>query len=295
MSMIESPAEVKEKSMAPAVITTTKVAVGDYEFALNESGDRANPAIVFLHGSGPGATGLSNWAGVLGDLGDAHYCLAPDVIGFGDSTHPDPPPAGLAPFTDLRLDTLIGLLDELGLDKATFVGNSMGGLLSLGVVRLAPHRIEKLVLMGSAGSPVPLGPAIPQLMGFYDKPTTEALTAMLEAFVYDPAQFGGELAKIAEARMAQAVRPDVERSHRATFDMTKPWTFTAQDAANITQDVLIIHGREDRFAPYESANWFFEHIPNARLYGIGHCGHWTQIEQHDRFVTAVRAFLAGQL
>jgi 2-hydroxymuconate-semialdehyde hydrolase len=86
-----------------------------------------------------------------------------------------------------------------------------------------------------------------------------------------------------------------ERSHRATFDLTKPWPFSEQDAADIAQDVLIIHGREDRFVSFAAANWFFERIPNVRLYGIGKCGHWTQIEQHDRFVAVVRGFLAGNL
>jgi 2-hydroxymuconate-semialdehyde hydrolase len=59
--------------------------------------------------------------------------------------------------------------------------------------------------------------------------------------------------------------------------------------------VLVIHGREDRFVKFEAGLWFFEHLPNARLYGIGKCGHWTQIEQHDRFVTALRDFMGGQL
>ena len=71
---------------ATAEINTTKVAVGDYEFHLNQSGDPSNPAVVFLHGSGPGATGMSNWERVLADMGDEYYCLAPDAIGYGDST-----------------------------------------------------------------------------------------------------------------------------------------------------------------------------------------------------------------
>jgi 2-hydroxymuconate-semialdehyde hydrolase len=281
--------------MAEAGITTTKVAVGEYEFQLNESGDPANPAVLFLHGSGPGATGLSNWEAVLKDMGDEYHCLAPDVIGFGDSTHPDPPPQGLAPFTQVRIDTIIGLLDQLGLEKVSVVGNSMGGMWSLGVVRQAPERVEKIVLMGSGGSPIPPGPQIPVLAGFYENPTTEAMTALLEAFVYDPALFGGELEKVAANRVPRATRPDVERSHRATFDLSKPWEYTAEDAAKIEQDVLIVHGREDRFVRFEAGTWFFEHIPNARLYGIGKCGHWTQIEHHDRFVAAVRGFLSGRL
>jgi 2-hydroxymuconate-semialdehyde hydrolase len=279
-------------------INTTKIAVGQHQFHVNESGDRTNPAVLFLHGSGPGATGLSNWEAVLQDLGKDYFCLAPDVIGFGDSSHPDPPPQGLAEFTRLRVQTLIGLLDELQLDKATLVGNSMGGVWSLGVAMQSPHRVDKIVLMGAGGSPVPTGPALPGLADFYDNPTADALTAMLEAFVYEPSRFGNKLRSIAESRMPQAIRPEVQRSHRATFqgfNPLQPWALSAEDAGRIDNDVLVVHGREDRFVPFAAATWFFEHLPNARLYGIGNCGHWTQIEQHDRFVSAVRTFLAGQL
>ncbi|WP_201274611.1 alpha/beta fold hydrolase [Mycolicibacterium sp. CH28] len=284
--------------MPQSAITTTKVAVGEHEFHVNHSGERTNPAVVFLHGSGPGATALSNWEAVLGELGDEYYCVAPDVIGFGDSSHPDPAPLGLVEFTRLRVQTLVGLLDKLELEKATFVGNSMGGVWSLGIAQHAPQRVDKLVLMGAGGAPVPTGPALPGLSDFYANPSTDALTAMLEAFVYDPAAFGSRLRTIAEARMPQALRPEVQRSHTATFygfDPTRPWALSEQDAAAIENEVLIIHGREDRFVPFAAGAWFFEHLPNARLYGIGHCGHWTQIEQQTRFVTATRAFLAGQL
>ena len=201
---------------ATAEITTTKVAVGDYEFHLNQAGDPKNPAVVFLHGSGPGATGLSNWERVLADLGDDYFCLAPDVIGFGDSTHPDPPPQGIVPFTQLRVDTILGLLDALGIAKASFVGNSMGGMWSLGIVRQAPQRVENIVLMGSGGAPLPPGPAIPRLIGFYADPSTESMANLLKAFVYDPALFGNELDDIAALRLPRATRPDVRRSHEAT-------------------------------------------------------------------------------
>jgi 2-hydroxymuconate-semialdehyde hydrolase len=149
--------------------------------------------------------------------------------------------------------------------------------------------------MGSGGASLPPGPAIPSLIGFYSDPSTESMARLLKAFVYDPALFGSELDEIAAARLPRAIRPDVRRSHEATFDLTIPWEFTDQDLARITQDVLIIHGREDKFVTFEAGLHFSQGIPNARLYGIGKCGHWTQIEQHDRFVAAVRGFLGGQL
>jgi 2-hydroxymuconate-semialdehyde hydrolase len=279
-------------------ISTTRVVVGDHEILLNEAGNPANPAVLFLHGSGPGATGLSNWAAAVNDLSDEYYCLAPDVLGFGDSTHPEPPPQGLAAFTSLRVQSLIGLLDYLDLSQVTPVGNSMGGIWSLGMALQAPDRLNKIVLMGTGGAPIPAGPAIPGLAGFYNAPSTDAMTAMLEAFVYDPDRFGGELREIAERRMPHALRPEVQRSHVATFsdlDPANPWALAAEDVARITQEVLIVHGREDRFVTFEAGLWFFNNLPNARLYGIGKCGHWTQIEQHDRFVAALRGFLSGRL
>jgi 2-hydroxymuconate-semialdehyde hydrolase len=281
-----------------AMIASRQVVVGEHQFHVNESGDRAKSAVLFLHGSGPGATGLSNWQATLGDLGEDYFCLAPDVIGFGNSSHPNPPPHGLAAFGRLRVETLIGLLDELQLERASLVGNSMGGVWSLGLALRAPERVDKIVLMGAGGAPIPTGPALLGLAEFYANPTTEALTAMLEAFVYDPASFGGELRRIAESRISQALRPEVQRSHLATFEdfnPSDPWALSAEDARRIDHDVLVIHGREDQFVPFAAATWFFEHLPGARLYGIGRCGHWTQVEQRDRFVGAVRAFLAGRL
>ncbi len=290
-----SDSEAPRKMTVTSNIVVRRVSVGDYEFHLNEAGDAAKPPVLFLHGSGPGATGASNWERVLADMSDDYYCLAPDMIGFGDSTHPDPPPQGLGPFTQLRVDLTIALLDELGIDRVSLVGNSMGGMWSLGVVRQAPERVDKLVLMGSGGAPVAPGPNLRALVNFYDDPTADAMASMMEGFVYDPSFLGDDLRSIAETRLERAVRPEVERSHSATFDLSNPWSFTEEDLGNISQDVLVIHAREDQLVAFDAGVYFFQRIPNARLYGIGRCGHWTQIEAHDFFVGALRAFLAGQI
>jgi 2-hydroxymuconate-semialdehyde hydrolase len=279
----------------PATMSTRRVAVGDHEFLLNESGDPDAESVLFLHGSGPGATGESNWRAVLEDMGDEYRCLAPDVMGYGDSSHPNPPPQGILPFTQFRVDTLLQLLDTLGIEKTTLVGNSMGGIISLSIVRQAPERINKIVLMGSGGAPLPPGSGLPALINFYQNPSTEAMVHVLETMIYDRNQFGDELDDIAAARLPRATRPDVQRSHLATFDLTIPWVITDEELAAITQEVLIVHGREDAVLNFADSLWYFNRIPNARLYGIGKCGHWTQIEHHKNFVSVVRGFLAGAL
>jgi len=119
-------------------IATRDVQLGDLHFPLSESGNARSEAVLWLHGSGPGATALSNREGVIGDLAGDFHNLAPDVIGFGDSSHPDPAPQGMLAFTKLWVETLLRLLDTLGLERVHLVGNSMGGMISLGLVSQAP-------------------------------------------------------------------------------------------------------------------------------------------------------------
>lgn len=279
-----------------APIETRDLPVGDVTFRLSETGPRDAEAIVWLHGSGPGATALSNWEAMIGDLGDRYHCIAPDLVGFGDSTHPDPPPVGLDAFTDLRARTIVDLLDALGVEQATFVGNSMGGIVSLTIAELAPQRVARLVLMGSGGAPLPDGPTpgLLKLITYYDDPTADAMADLFTHFVHDPAFFGDRLHEIAAARLPRANRPEVERSHRATFDFAAglPRTFSPADLAGVTQPTLIVHGDDDRIMPVAAAHHFAEHLPNARLEVFEDTGHWLQIEQGPRFAAVLRDFLA---
>ena len=71
---------------------SVKVATGPFLTHLHRAGE--GEAVLFIHGSGPGATGLSNWQLALPELGRDFLCLAPDLVGYGESTHPEPPPRG---------------------------------------------------------------------------------------------------------------------------------------------------------------------------------------------------------
>lgn len=275
-------------------ITVDAPGIGPVTFHLSESGPADGRPLVFLHGSGPGVNAVSNWEAILDDLGDTFRCLAPDVIGFGTSTHPDPPPLGLAAFTQLRVDTLIALFDHLGLERVTLVGNSMGGIISLKLAMQAPDRVDALVLMGTGGAPVDITPGLLQLITFYDTPTAQNMADLLTKFVHDPAFFGDDLDRIAADRLPLALRPEVERSHRATFSPGEETLgIDETTVVAIEQPVLVMHGDDDQIMSLAAGEWFAEHLPNARLDVFADTGHWIQIEQHDRFASAVRAFLAG--
>jgi 2-hydroxymuconate-semialdehyde hydrolase len=163
-------------------IRSSDVTVGDYRIRVNESGDPSSPALVLLHGSGPGATGMSNWEGVLAELGRDFHCMAPDILGFGDSTHPEEPPVGTGPFAQLRAEVMARLLGQLGVRGGTVVGNSMGGMVTMHMLADDPTCFDRVVLMASGGAPVAgITPALMKLVLFYENPTTEAMADLMPA------------------------------------------------------------------------------------------------------------------
>ncbi|MYS83904.1 alpha/beta fold hydrolase [Embleya scabrispora] len=278
-------------------IVTSDVTVGEHTLRVNRAGQGNAETILFLHGSGPGATGMSNFAGTIEALSDTYDCLVVDQVGWGDSSHPEHTPPG----SRLRQNVAacLGLLDELGLERVHLVGNSLGGALALHLLVRAPERFGKAVLMGAAGAGnmTTPPPAMMRLITFYDDPTARSMAELISFMLHDPTLFGDRLGAIAEERLAVAIRPEVERSHRQTFTMAPGAGPGLPEIAlkRITNDVLLVHGREDVIVPPDGSEWFARRIPNARLYLVPHCGHWAQIEQADRFQAVTRAFLAGRL
>jgi pimeloyl-ACP methyl ester carboxylesterase len=82
----------------------------------------------------------------IGPISQYHRVFAPDWPGYGQSDKPK-----VKDSTEYYVDILGYLMDTLGLEKASLVGISMGGAISLGFSLRWPQRVEKLVLVGSHG------------------------------------------------------------------------------------------------------------------------------------------------
>ena len=268
-----------------------QVNVGEYELNVYESGMEQPEVILFLHGSGPGVTALSNWENTITALSDSFHCLAPDMLGFADSSHPNPPPLG-GDFMQLRVDTLFAMLDSLGLSKVSIVGNSMGGAIALRMASQKPERLNRLILMGTALENPKLTPGLMKVATYYNDPTVEQLTGLLAEFVYDPSSFGNQLQAIAEARVPCANREDVRRSHMASFAKGAP-PLPKVDPNAIIHPALVIHGVNDKILEMTEGLKLLQVLPNADAHFIGQCGHWTQIEHAEKFQNQVRMFMAS--
>lgn len=280
-----------------AQTTSTDVQLSDVRYRVHAAGTEHDEALLFLHGSGPGATGMSNWQAVLEELGDRYYCLAPDMIGFGDSEHLENPPVGLKAANLLQASTLWELLDTLGVRKVHLIGNSMGGMISIEMALMQGDRVGKMLLMGSGGSPnLPSTPGLQHLRTFYADSSPEAMRELLSSFVYDMTPLEGDVDRIVAERMAYVQRSDVQRSHQALFDpQFGPPSFSEADLRSLPHRTLCLHGRDDLIVSVESSHYLARTLPNASLHVIPRCGHWTQIEARKTFLFLLQALLANDI
>jgi len=246
--------------------------------------------LILIHGSGPGVTAYANWRGVIPDLAEDFACLAPDTLGFGYTDFP----SDIRGFSmDRWVSHLVGFMDALGIARAHFIGNSYGGALTLQLAVRHPERVGKIVLMGAAGLPFPITPGLEKVWGY--QPSLDAMRDLMTTFAFDPALVKEEIVR---SRYEASVRSGAQEAFSSLFPAPQQrWLDELatgdEDLKSLQHETLIVHGREDVIVPVTQSIRFNELIPNSELHVFGNCGHWTQIEKRDRFVTLVRPFLKG--
>lgn len=281
-------------------VERTTVQAGPYRTYLYRAGAGRELAVLFLHGSGPGVSAWANWQFALPALGQRFDCLAPDLVGFGQSEHPNPPLQGMTAWMRAWLEQVIALLDALGIERAHVVGNSMGGAIALHLLWRHPQRVASAVLMGTVGVPFQITPGLDRTWGFYDEPTLERLTQIFRWFVYDPERVGGDLAAIARQRYESTQDPHARRSFAAMFPAPRQrhldeLVVPDDVLTSIRQRVLLIHGRDDQIIPLDTSLYLLRRLPHVQLHVFGQCSHWTQIEYRDAFNRLITDFIAGEL
>ena len=274
--------------MTTAEGTRKVVEVNGHDLAYHDVGD--GPAVVFLHGSGPGVTGWANFGANLPEL-QGIRAIVVDQVGFGASARPETYERN---YLDISADAVLGLLDALGLEQAGLVGNSMGADVAVRLTLDHPERVSALLLNGPGGTGVPvLGPSpsegITRLMEFNLDPTRERIVAWLKTMVFDQRRLTDELI---EQRFAAATAPGAVKNLQdayATFynpALTGDIPLWAQ-VHRIKQPVLLCWGRDDRVAPVEGALLPARRMPRCDLRIYSRCGHWVQVERKAEFERAV--------
>jgi 4,5:9,10-diseco-3-hydroxy-5,9,17-trioxoandrosta-1(10),2-diene-4-oate hydrolase len=261
----------------------------------HQAGEHHAETVVFLHGGGPGATAWSNFGRNVPVFAETLRTLAPDQPGFGRSEGP----SGDGHYFAHSADALAGLLDELGIDRAHLVGNSLGGGTAVRFALRHPDRAGRLVLMAPGGlsmnvfAPEPTE-GIKRLYGFGAPPgpSREKLAAFLRTLVFDQSLVTEELI---EERFAAASDPAVLAGMGrmgGMFAADPEGGMLWREAHQLRQRVLLVWGREDRVIPLDGALVALTTIRRAQLHVFGGCGHWAQLERFDEFNRLVLEFLS---
>lgn len=262
--------------------------LGNLRLHYNEAGE--GDALVMLHGGGPGATGWSNFKQNLPAFASRFRVLLVDQPQFGLSDKP----ASDDQFNVVAANAVRQLLDELGISKAHFLGNSLGGGTSLRFALDHPERTDRLVLMGPGGACLPVLSPEPtegiKLLGSFlapPGPSREKLEAFVRIMVYDQSLVTQELI---EERYKVASDPSVLqglvnflRTVMGPTEENRRKGELWRDLERIRHRTLLTWGRDDRVLPLDGALFALHRMEDARLHVFPRCGHWAQLEHAREF------------
>lgn len=247
----------------------------------------SNGTAIFIHGSGPGASGWSNFKHNVSAFQEAGYrCIVYDQWGYGKTSKPQDVDHTL----DFFVDGLVSLMDSADVSNAVLVGNSLGGAVALGLALRHPERVEKLILMAPGGiesredyfSMPGIQAMVKYPMGSPEF-TKEVLAQLLTQLVYDPVNVDDELV---DERWSTL---ETQNAHvLATMQIPD----LSDQLASIDINTLVFWGTEDRFCPASGTWKILQMKGNVQAELVNYCGHWVMSEYPDLFNERCLSFLS---
>jgi len=238
------------------------------------------PPVLLLHGWGRKGEDFAPIAERLSTEGFACHLL--DLPGFGDSDMP--PDAWDVP----RYAAFVrAYMDAAGLDKVTLIGHSFGGRISIVLAADCPQRIEKVVLVSSAGLRLP--PPFKMRMYYASRKIIFGMLRLPILNRLEPSVRQWFWERYASDDLKAARASGHEEIFRAVI---------AQDlrdyAARIKAPTLLIWGNLDTETPLRYGQIFEKIIPDAGLVIVEGAGHDTHLQRPDFFARVIKVFLQGE-
>lgn len=267
--------------------TSRFVNAGGIRVHYHEAG--TGPSLLLIHGGAPGAFGWGNFGRNLEELSRSFHVVIVDLPGYGRS---DKPEVGSGRHL-MYAETMVALIDELGLGRTYVVGMATGGAVAIRMAVDFPEYVDKLVLVSSSGGQnmFQLPPRSSPMRAYYagDGPSLPKMREYLEEVIYDNELITDDVlqeryeASVDPVFMVQA--PEGRSDKRHTPD--ELW----KRLDEITAQTLIIWGRENRMQPYENAVFMLSRIRHSQLHVFGECGLWVPYERRAEFNALLKQFL----
>lgn len=233
--------------------------------------------LVLIHGLG---NRIQAWAPQL-ELASRYRLIIIELRGHGYSPK----------IEDIHVEAfakdIIEVLDELGIDKAHFIGLSLGGIVALEICKRFKHRVKSLVLCNTTYY-------IPSFFGNVTLLKTKLLMEQvsmdhLNDHLIKKCLFNPEEKKVYElAKNAFYIREDTYlQSVQSAFGRNYFY-----DLLSIDVPTLIIGSREDQVVPIQNAYMMHYMIKSSELIIFEYTGHLSNIEQSEKFNSAIMHHLA---
>ena len=252
------------------------------------------PTFILLHGFG---ASLFSWREVVEPMAEYGTVIAYDRPAFGLTERPMEW-EGESPYSqDSQVELVIGLMDALGVEKATLVGNSAGGTVSMLTALKYPERVTSLILVDPAvyaggGAPAWIRPLLgtPQfdhLGPLFARQLQAQGTEFLKTAWHDPSKITPEIFEGYQQPL------QVNDWDKALWELTvsSRESGLAERVSEFDLPILVITGDDDRIVPTEQSLRLAEELPNAELAVIPQCGHVPHEECPTVFMQAVTEFL----
>jgi len=245
----------------------------------------SGPVVLWLHGSGPGASGYSNFKGNYPALTDAGYRnILLDLPGFGRSDKPDDVRYEL----DFFVACVAEFLAQIGVTRCTILGNSLGGAIALGLALRCPQLPERLVLLAPGGveerETYFQMPGILRMVGLFNAGPIglEEMRSMMSLQLFDDSILPEEL-------LLERVAVAVTQPKNLFSTMLVP-NMRAR-LGEIECPIFGFWGSDDHFNPVSGAQYIIDGARQARFIVLNRCGHWVQVEHRELFNRSCLDFL----
>ena len=254
----------------------------------------AGEVLLLLHG----LTGyIEDWREVLGPLSRQYRVIAPDMLGSGRSDKPE----GVDWTQDMLAQSVLDLVDALGIGAFHVGGYSMGGRLALHLAHLAPGRVRSVVALAPAGIGQSTifefrAASVPVLGEVLTRPSMAGMKALGGKAAHDIARLGDAFL---EHKLDMARAPGAQRAFlgmlrgMVRFGGFRPEVPQAARSwlPGIACPVLVIWGRNDRFLHHSHAEILRSGLPDVRVEYYDACGHLAMLEHPDKVVRDMLGFL----
>jgi 2-hydroxy-6-oxonona-2,4-dienedioate hydrolase len=260
------------------------------------AGAAEKPAVVFIHGIG------GSWEAFCANIGPfaEHFSVfAFDCLGAGFT---DKPTQDIYEMKDY-VRHLRGLFQALGIEKASLVGVSMGGWLSVNFAHAYPDLVDRLVLCAASGMQREPGYTPPAAAAIandrskaIDDPSWDNIANIFTDLIFQPSKRNADFIKL---RQTVYRLPEMKDAMKRILAITRTENFNRsalpdEDWRTLEAPVLLIESTDDSEHFRKNTQRAHTLLPDSRIVSIREVGHWPQWEDPEMFNREAIAFLLGR-